>query len=71
MLTIDFRIDVAIHQQQIGPAVIIEIQKHRSPAQILGVESKARRSGCVGERAATVIFVKRGCVIRKICFENV
>ena len=71
MLAIDFRIDVAIHQQQIGPAVIIEIQKHRPPAEILGVEPETGCGGCVGERAATVIFVKRGCVIRKICFEDV
>src|SRR5262249_46847409 len=36
---VHFRINVSIHLEQVGPAVIIEIEKHCSPAEILRVDA--------------------------------
>ena len=41
-VAVDLGIDVAIHQNQVGPAVVVEIEKHRAPAEILRVQAEAR-----------------------------
>ena len=40
MLAIHFRVDVPVHQEQIGPTVVIEIEEHRSPSEILRVQAR-------------------------------
>ena len=40
MLAIDFGIDVAIDEEKIGPAVVIEIEEHGAPPEVFGVEAE-------------------------------
>ncbi len=71
MLAVDFGIDVAVDEEQIGPAVIVEIEKHDAPAEILRVQSKPGGKGFVVEGAVAVVAVKRGSVVGEIGFEKV
>src|SRR5207302_1826196 len=54
MLAVDFGIDVAIYQNQIGPAVVVEVKEHRAPSQILRVEAQPGGSSRVGESSVAV-----------------
>src|SRR5262249_19278880 len=36
-LAIDFGINMAVDEQQVGPAIVVHVEKHRAPAEILRV----------------------------------
>src|SRR5882762_4043104 len=40
MLAVHLRVDMAVDQQQIGPAIIVHVKKHDAPAAVLRVESE-------------------------------
>ena len=62
---------MAVHQNQIRPAVVVHVEEHSSPAQVLRVEAQAHGSGRIGKRAVAIILVERGGVVGKIGFKNV
>src|SRR5258708_440214 len=37
MLAVHFGINMAVHQDEIGPAIVVKVEKHGSPAQILRI----------------------------------
>src|SRR5580704_16807362 len=71
MLFVYFGIDVAVDQQEIGPTVIVEIEKHGAPAEILGVQAEAGVKSDIVEGAIAVVAIERGSVVGEIGFENV
>src|SRR5690242_3944272 len=71
MLAVDFGIDVSIDEEQVGPAIVIEIEKHGAPSEIFGVEAESHWESDIIESAIAVIPIERGGVVRKICFEDV
>src|SRR6266566_865695 len=70
MLAIDFRVDVAVRQEQIGPAVVVEIEKRDAPAKVLRVEPESRGEGFVVEGAVAIVVVERGGIVGEIGFEQ-
>ncbi len=71
MLAVDFGIDVPVHQNQIGPAIVVEVEEHGSPAQILRVQAQSRGRGRIGKGAVAVVAVQRRSIVGEIGFENV
>src|ERR1700722_3144234 len=71
MLAVDFRIDVAVDEEEIGPAVIVEVEEHGAPAEVFGVEAQAGGIGDVVESAVAVVAIESGGVVGEICFEDV
>src|SRR5437660_7847021 len=71
LVFVDFWIDVAVHQQQIRPAIVVEVHEHRAPSEVLGMQTEAGRIGSISESAIAVVAIERGAVVREIGFENV
>src|SRR5882762_27949 len=71
VLAVHFGINVAIDEQQIGPAVIIHVKKHDTPAEILRVQAESRGKSLVVKRAVPIVPVKRRGVVRKISLEKI
>src|SRR5229473_3114309 len=68
---LDFRIDVAVANENVGPAVVVHVEKPAAPAEILGMLPEAALVSGVLEIGAAEIVVKRGCVAGKICFDEI
>src|SRR6266478_1749083 len=69
VLAVHFGINVAVDEQEIGPAVIVHIGEHHAPAKILGVQAESRGKSLVVKRAIAVVAVKSRGIVGKICFE--
>src|SRR5262249_54404596 len=67
----DLRIDVAVAEKNVWPAVVIKIKKAAAPTQILGVLAEAGRKCCIFESGAAKVVIKRRRVSRKIRFYDV
>src|SRR5689334_2118703 len=62
---------MSIHQEQVRPAVVIEIKKHCTPPEILRVGAETGGKSHVRKRAVSVVVVESGGVVGKVRFENV
>src|ERR1700730_1883865 len=62
-LSIYLRIDVAVSDEKVGPAVIIDIEKKRPPTQKLRVCTESRLVRYVRECAIPVVVIERGVVV--------
>ena len=71
MLGVDLGIDVTVYEQEVGPTVVVEIEKHGAPAEVLGVQAETRGVGDVVESAVAIVAVERGGVVGEVGFENV
>src|SRR5581483_4870774 len=68
---IDLRINVAVYKKQVGPAVVVEVEEHRSPAEILGVQSDAGGESGIGEGSIAIVVIERGAVVGEVGFEDI
>src|SRR5262245_29653398 len=68
---LDLRVDVAIDQEQIEPAVEIEIEEADTPAEPARVEADAAREGAVLAQAVAAVRVERRRVAGEIGLEDV
>src|SRR5216684_6417043 len=68
---LDFRVDVAVANENVGPAVVVEIEKAAAPAEILGVFAEAGLVGGIFEIGATEIAVERRSVAGEIGFDEI
>ena len=68
---IHFGIDVPVGEDQIGPTVIIEVEEHGSPAEVLRMQAEPRSKCNVGKNSISTVLVKDGSVIGKVRFKNV
>ena len=59
MLHVHFGIDVAVDEEQIGPAVVVKIEEHGAPAEILRVQAEAGGKGDIVEGAVAVAAIER------------
>src|SRR5216683_1901545 len=62
---------MSVHEQKIGPAIIIEIQEHRAPAKILSMEPQSGGEGYVIKRAIPVIAIESGSIVGEVRAKNV
>src|SRR5260370_30908015 len=53
----DLGIDVAVADQDVGPAVVVEIEKAAAPAEIFGGEAESGGEGGVLEAAAAEMVI--------------
>ena len=67
----DFGIDVAVADQDVGPAIVIEVEKAATPAQKLRVCAQSRGKGGVLKGAATEVVVERGRIAGEVCLDQV
>src|SRR5262249_38568228 len=68
---IHLRIDVAVDQKNVQPAVILQIEETASPTEPTCVNANPRVEGHVIETVLAEIAVERGCVVREVGLENV
>src|SRR5579863_527276 len=68
---IHFRINVAVDSKNIRATIVIDIDKHGPPSQIMRVEAEANVEDCCGERAIAIIAIERRGIVGKIRLENV
>src|SRR5260370_17327646 len=71
MLLVHFWVDVSVHQQQVGPAIVIEVEEQGVPSEILGVESQSGGERNVVKCSISVVTIERGSVVGKIGAKNV
>src|SRR3954463_10155558 len=71
VLAINLGIYVAIHQQQIRPAVVVDVEEHCSPSQILRVQPQSSCGSGVGKGPIPVVFIESGGIVGKIRLENI
>ena len=62
---------MAIRQQDIGPTVVVKIQKRRAPAQEARVAPQARLKGLVLEEIVAQVPVKAGRVPGEIRLHDI
>src|SRR5206468_4036184 len=62
---------MAVHQQKIGPAVVVKIKKHGAPAKISGTGAKTRGVSYVGKGAIAIIVIERGGVVGEVRAEKI
>src|SRR5262245_17361317 len=70
-LRVDLRIDMAIHHEDVFPAVMIDIKKTGSPTQKPRVDAETAWISDIIESAVTCIAVERGSVVSKVGFYDV
>ncbi len=68
---LDFGIDVAVAHQNVGPAVVVEVEESAAPAEILGVQAQSGLKGGVLEVRATLVVIQGWSVAREIGFHDV
>jgi len=68
---LDFGIDVAIADEDVGPAVVVEIKKAATPAEILRVLAEAPLEGGVLKIRPAEIVVERGRVASEIGLDEI
>ena len=71
MKFIHFGINVPVDHHQVRPAAIVEIEKHRTPTEILHVLAQAGATGHVGELPVAVVAIQRRRILREIRFEDI
>src|SRR6185437_7956872 len=71
MAGVDFRVDVAVGGDDVGPAIVVDVDEHGAPAEFVGVDAETGRIGYVVEGAVTVGVVEGGGVVGEIGLEDV
>ena len=68
---LDFGINVAVADEDVGPTVVIHVEKSATPAEKLGVRAESGSESGVLETGSAEIVVERRRVAGKICFDDV
>ena len=70
-VTFDFRIHVAVDLHEIGPAVVVVVEKSTAPGDVTVVDADTGREGDVGKSAVAVVAIEIASIVGEIGFENV
>src|SRR5260370_40934933 len=54
-LAVDFGIDVTVGHEEVGPAVVIDVEEERAQSQELGILGQSGGRGDVGKRSDAVV----------------
>jgi len=68
---LDLGIDVAIADEDVGPTVVVKIEKAAAPAKILRVLAKTSLERGVFKYGCAEIAIKRRRIAGEICFDDV
>src|SRR5581483_12213504 len=69
--TIHFREDVAVYQQQVLPAIVIEVEKTAAPTDVAGIATETCGGGHVIEVGSAAVSIQRLTLVREIRSEYV
>ena len=62
---------MTVDDEEIGPAVVVDVGEHGAPAEGVGVDAEAGWEGYVGEGAVAVSVVEGGGVVGEVGLEEV
>ena len=68
---LDLGIDVAIAQQNVGPAIVVVVDEAATPAEILRMYAQSRLERCVLKVPLAEIVIQRRRVAREVSLHNV
>src|SRR5208283_4905077 len=57
--------------ENVGPAIVVEIEEAAAPSQILRMQAKSGLEGGIFEAPVALVAIERGCISGKIGFQNV
>src|SRR5256885_1031453 len=60
-----------VDKEYIGPAIVINIQEERSPAEESHIAAEARLIGYIAKGSIAVVVVERRRVVGKVCLDDV
>src|ERR1700679_1261160 len=60
MAGVDFRVNVAVGGEDVGPAVVVDVEEHGAPAQLVGIDAQAGWVGDVVVRSVAARAVEGG-----------
>ena len=63
VIFVDFWVHVPVGQDQIRPAIVVEVKEHRAPAQVLRMQAQPGGKCGIGEGAVAVIAIQGGRII--------
>src|SRR6185295_6274233 len=70
-LGVDFWINVPVGHEYVRPSIVVDVQKHRSPAQELTIFPQSSFKSHVRKGSIAVVVIERGSVVREICLNDV
>src|SRR5207302_7190706 len=70
-VTGNLRINVAVHLNNIGPAIVVIVDETASPGDVLVVDADTGGEGYITEGAIAVVVIEIACVIGEVGFENI
>ena len=62
---------MSVGEEEVGPAVVVDVGEHGSPAEGVGVDAEACRESHVGEGAVGIVVVEGGGVVGEVGLEEV
>src|SRR4249919_455991 len=62
---------MSIGEDEIGPAIIVEVQKHGTPTQVLRMLAESRGEGYIRKNSIPIVAVEGWGVIGKVGLKNV
>ncbi len=62
---------MTVNDEEIGPAVVVDVGEHGAPAEGIGVDGEACGEGHIGEGAVAVVVVEGGGVVGEVGLEEV
>src|SRR5579864_87367 len=65
------RVDMAVDQEKIRPAIIVEVEKHGAPTEIASMSAESGRIGYIGEGSVAVVVIERRGVVGKVGAEEI
>ena len=71
MSVVDTRIDVSVRDEDVLPAVVIDIKEGRSPPQVLGVHRQVGADGLVAEKHLAFVAIQGMGVTGEVRLEEI
>src|SRR5260221_14163961 len=65
-VTVDLRVDVAVDLHEVGPAIVVVVEKSAAPGYVAVVDADAGRKGDVGKSAVAVIVIEVAGIVSEI-----
>src|SRR6266550_6314685 len=68
---VHFRIDVSVSKNEVWPAVVVEVEEHGAPAQVLRMQAEPSRESNIRKKSFTIVAVEGGGVIGEVGLKNI
>ena len=68
---LDFGIDVPVADEDVGPAVVVEVKPAATPSQVLRVQAEPGLEGCVFEAPVALVVIEGRRVTGKVGLHDI